>query len=908
MDGGRENLDALNTNLSPEKIMRKLIIFLLSAGFAAVAAGVELLDSTAWPESGPSFPGDWIAFTYGNASEVTLQPGKIARITAEQTGSGYIGKRSECELPAGTVVKVIGRYRTADLEIAKDGFVRVNVNFNERSERQMRRSIGMNLEPSDDWKPFSRELLLDVAAENCFAFFQMHKAKGTVEFTDLKVTAVTGKQGIIGQNTRIVWKEAEECMVGGSLSAHGRDIPDYYSGQGGYYLNNGKLTYRFKVEPEVDQQSLLPIERKYFIWGRIYGYRDRPRVEVLLNRKPIYSFQTENREKIVDGKSAGEYYWQRLGSFSSAGGAAELVLESPGRMFADALLFTDDSSYAPDRFEGRAESDSRLFTDLKIPVMIGPDYRTNSVSPDCVSPLTFLFVTPGNQPVIKPGTFQVRLPAGIKLHQVTSHWAGTNWKSRAAVPEFLRFRMAPEAGGKQLCRIELSYISLSVTLFLRAEASLNEPAVLEYSFEAESGSQPWEKLPLQIVSIPETTAFKTIRIGPGGQNFRGYYTDYPELFETCRRAGVNLLNPWHLYPGQYPDLWKDFSERASEYDIAIYGEYSPRLSTPPADERAEGPDGKPDRKPTLLTRPGSSWVQADLDRIAEMARYVDTIVIDDENTNMAGDRIDYRPEILAAFAGYRKERSLPPLEIPVVEMVKNQKMHPNEYAQWVDFKCEMMSRHYALYLEAARRHNPRARLIPQITSDRTPDELRRNSFWDYRKLLRHTDRISPMIYTYQGIRDSALVGDMAAMHNREAGQPVTVPTLLAEHSGFGQVLPAEKPMYKYQIWECLMERADTILFWNTSGFFNPVNLRYIAEGIRIAAPYEEFFLKGSPVEVKAPEWLRAKALRLNNRILVYAANYRNDPGKTGRITLPDGRMLEVDFTADRAGFHLVELK
>ncbi len=873
-------------------IMRKLIVFLLLAGFAAT--GAELVSSAEWPENGGEFPAGWSVNHYKTDSEIKLLPGRIVRISAAETASGYIGKRAKCELPAGTMVEATGRYRTRNLELAADGFVRVNVNFN-GNDQANRRAMGLNLTPSPEWKTFSRKLLLPVPLKEYFAFYQFYKGKGEVEFADLAVTASSDEPGSIAPNALVVWKEAEDCMTGGSISAHGRDIPGYFSGKGGYYLAGGKLTYRFQVKPEIDQQSLLPLERDYYIWGRIYGYRDCPGVKVSLDRKDIYEFTTRNTEREIDGKVDGQYYWQRLGAFRSGGASHELLLSTSGRLLADALVFTTDANYTPDKFEAR-ERGGDFFTDLKIPVMLNPDYAVNGIGQGFVSPLVFRFVTPDNKPVAQLGAMQIRLPAGVTLHGVTSQWAGLNWKGRA--PEFLTLKETAEADGRKSYDIGFSHISLSVTLFL--EATSAESVQLEYSFVMYGVNQPWSTVNLEPVRIADTPAFRQIRVGPAGENFRGFFTDYPGLPELCRRFGINLLNPWHLYPAQYPGLWQGFSAQAAANGIRIIGEHSPRLGAPPEDERAIGLDGKPDRKPSILVRPDSAWVKQDLDKIAELGKYVDTIVIDDENTNMAGDRIDYHPELLAMF------RESTGVTTPVREIVGDRQRYRREYEQWVDFKCEMMSRHYQLYLEAARRHNPNAKLIPQIVRDRSPEELRRSSFWDYRKLTRYVDRISPMIYTYQGIRDSALVGDTIAMHSRELGRPVAVPTLLSGHTGFGQVPTDEKPMYKYQLWECLMERADTVLYWNSAAFFNPVNLRHVADGIRTAVPYEEFFLKGTPVEISDhPDWLRIKALRLGKQLLVYAANYRNDRSLTATVTLPGGKKLDIDFKPDRARFYLI---
>ena len=87
-----------------------------------------------------------------------------------------------------------------------------------------------------------------------------------------------------------------------------------------------------------------------------------------------------------------------------------------------------------------------------------------------------------------------------------------------------------------------------------------------------------------------------------------------------------------------------------------------------------------------------------------------------------------------------------------------------------------------------------------------------------------------------------------------------------------------------------------------------LNLKYIAEGVDTALPYEEFFLKGKPVTLKhSPDWLRVRALELDGKLLIYYANYANDTGMTGTVILPDGRNIKVNFKKDRAGFILTKL-
>jgi hypothetical protein len=873
-------------------IKKIAIILILTAGVILPAR--ELFSCKGWlAGASTKAPKGWFFCDYNGKGKSVIEiiSGKICRISSSDIGMGYLGKRAACQLNAGMMVRISGRYRTGQIQFAQNGFARVNVKLNAKSkDKKKKYYIGFNLKPSKEWQSFKSEYILPGPVKDYFALFQFYRATGWIEFADLKLEIPENPSGIIKKDAIVVWKEAEDSLTGAGFSAYGNSIKDFFSGRGGYYSNAGHMQYRFKIKNEVDAKSLLDVERDYSIWGRIYGYIDQPAVTVRLDKKKIFYFTTKPNE--VNFK--GTYYWQRLGSFRSKGGVHELSIESTGRMLIDAFLFTDDKDYVPKRYEGKAVNRKNFIKDIKLPIMIQPAYRHNSVSPDVVSPIRFDFILGKGATKAQTGKVLLRIPDGIRLCGASSLWSGTDWKATPKA-KFLSWREIKHQNKIRFYEIDISFLANEFSVYIRAEAGTTGPQTMFYSFKCNGKLQEWTSLPLSVVKIPATTAFKTIRMGPCSRRFRYFYADFPDFFATCKQAGVNLINPWTLYPARYPKVWQHFKASAKKYNILIAGEISPlHHRTPPHDLRAVGLDGKQLYSLTLSATANHPWVKIGLNKIAELAKYVDYIVLDDEHTNYFGDRMDYHPKVLAEFA---ERCSISPKKI-----VKNKKKYQREYQQWIDFKCELNQRRIRLFAEAAAKVNPKVKILPQIVPAPTLKNAKEASFWDYTK-MGAAYHLCPMIYTYSGIKQSAQVGDWSKIYNQAAGRVAIWPTLLCEHSGFGNINPPEKPFIKYGIWEALMERARMIFFWEATGFFQPINLQYFSEAVRVAVPYENFFLDGEPIKLKTtPRRLRAKGLRLGNKYLLYAADYTNPKPLGGIVQLPDGNTIRIKFKADRAIF------
>ncbi|MDD2478937.1 MAG: hypothetical protein PHS31_03500 [Victivallaceae bacterium] len=278
------------------------------------------------------------------------------------------------------------------------------------------------------------------------------------------------------------------------------------------------------------------------------------------------------------------------------------------------------------------------------------------------------------------------------------------------------------------------------------------------------------------------------------------------------------------------------------------------------------------------------------------------LTVDDEHTNMLKDSVDYSPKMKKLFAEYIKTQGLD--YVDPISIVNNKKGYPQLYSAWIDFRCKMKVDLYHLYrasyLEGFASSGGKytfgkSMFIPQIVKDDSIAKTKINSFWDYKQLAEHSDYISPMIYTYQGIEGSDIVGNTIKMYHDYIGRKIIAPTLLVGHGGFGEIPLYQKPMIKYQIFESLMQQSKVIMFWAAPAPMDPLNLQFISDAIRQASPYEDIILNGNSVKLQTtPEWVRVNALQLNKQILVYVANYRNDVGHKIQVHLPSKAISVLD--------------
>lgn len=730
-----------------------------------------------------------------------------------------------------------------------------------------------------------------------------------------------------------VWREVEDIASNWGFSSwrpkEQGENPHWFSGRGAARQKEpGEFTWRFQIRSEVDEQTLQPITRTYYVHMRLYGFRQRPPITLHFDGSQIADFRTRKTEK-TDARgeyvSAGTFYWEPAGSFEAAGGQHAITAKVSGTgAWVDAILVTTDPSLRPVQLEARDTADASFFTDLRSHE-IHAQYRYNGVSRQLTCPVVFrpyplgrraFFVTREQQAV-----FHVVVPDPVEVVAVSSHFVGVRWKdSRAHKHVGLRSVGRPGLGERPATHyaIDVSYMGLDLLVYMRAGADGFEPGrVLKgrYWLDFDGDGQTPAELPLYLVDVPSAKPFKKIFIGPAGGTATCHWADYPQFTRAMQRVGMNLCNPWWLDArlADNADVVGPFLDQCRTDGIMVFDEHSPFFGTFGPHRKREPEDfavtrdGKRSRHPSLIV--GEATLGRSLARFRNIGAVgIQGVVIDDEAYNQRCDDIDYSERVKAAFREYLARHTDLAYEDPLA-IVERKAERPRLYEAWVDFKCRCVLERYKRYrdafeagLRAADTQHGRTFFIAQILRNKTPQESRTNTYWDYRLLAEHCTHISPMIYTYGGLAQSGTVGDVVEMYSEYVGRNIIAPTLLAGHLDFGEVRLPDKAMIRYEIIEALIHKAPGILFWNVAGTMNALNLAEIAKGIRLTQPYEDIFMDGRRFRALAatPPDTRVRALKLGPRLLVYVARYAGDAEAKATVCIEEGRVVRVlDVAAER---------
>lgn len=881
-------------------------------------------------------PEDWHFFTYDGKSKIYIpeenyKDNKTVCIESDNLkGQGYISQElTDLKISDKTSFKISGYYRTEDIGIDKDGKCFIEIKYNRLiKDKKLITHQQKELTPSEKWTYFEYVKDIEPPVNNLLFMALLYHCSGKIYFADISVTIQKNNSDSASKYV-YVWREAERLCLDFDCSSYKpqeyKDDINYFSGEGAVYNTKKKpFIWNFKEKSEVDPENLLPKENIYKIWLRLYGYRQMPLLNVAIDDKITASFKTRKTEKTdAQGEYAGggEFYWQEAGEFIGKGGNHQLKVSSDSSFGIDAIFITTDMSYRPSLFEAREIADKDIFTDIKSGPVIKSEYNVCGVSDKIVSPLTFKPQIPENTPVkIKngeaPAILHIDLPSCIDIKHVSSSWAGTSWnlKNRWG-NKFLTYK---KTAGKMIdnekydsYEIYLYYLWGDIFVFVQGrpgEFEYNKDKKCFYRLEYKGSKEKQEVLNIKTVELKQTPGFSEIFIGPAGKAFKSFFNEYPDITEAMTYTGINFVNVWNINIEKDKDQWIKFVQKCASIKIFTTGEFSPFCGTyaPTHDEDlAIDIDGKKTDKTSICLDMKGKTFQKNLTAITELLNNTGTgIFFDDENYNQQQDSIDYSERCKEMFKQYLAKKNTAYKD--PVEIVRNKNKDKELYGLWVDFKCDMVLERYKLfrkiYDESFKENTcftmfSKKFFVPQILKNKSPQESKENSYWDYKKLAEYSTHISPMIYTYQGVRDSHMVGDTIKMYNDYIGKNMIVPTLLAGHSGFGEIAVSEKKMLKYQIFESLMNKSPGIVYWESSAFFDPLNLSQISEAIRTVQPYEEFFLKGEPCgTIKiSPEWGRVIALQYKNEILIYVANYRNEADKKVIVTLSKPPLKIIDI-------------
>ena len=293
------------------KIHKIKWLVVIAVSVSNLVSAQELLINPNWEKIAKGQPASWRFFSYSGKSKVELSKVKhngrnVAEISSNRDSSqGYIGQMSKVNLPAGTVYKLSGWYKTKDFSFADTkGMLRLNfyVNYGSKDPAFPKKSTAVVLKPSGQWKRFEAVKSFPFPVKSLFSYFLAYHFKGQVSVSNLSIQAVKASSAMRSDRDYI-WREAEKIFPSAHCSNWGNQQKGYYSGKGGVIKTNGKLKWGFSIKPVNDADALTAKKRKWFVWLRLYGYRQKPEIKVLYKNKLIASFKTRANEK-VDAKGS----------------------------------------------------------------------------------------------------------------------------------------------------------------------------------------------------------------------------------------------------------------------------------------------------------------------------------------------------------------------------------------------------------------------------------------------------------------------------------------------------------------------------------------------------------------------------------------------------------------------------
>ena len=912
------------------------LCILLLAG--AVSHGAELLPNRDFSKSVNGIPAGWIFQKNRSNPVYKLLPaeGKIpasVKIVTGKNGSGFV----TCELlkpfPAGTNVTISGEYRTEDISFSKNGNILTNLvgRFDLKKDKQPRYWLNHFLKPAEKWTKFHKTGRIKYPVKSLRFNAGLNQAEGTIYFRNLSVDAVlpVNKPDL---KEDFVWCEAEDVDKIRPVGTIGfKNSPDFYSGRGAINTDKGNIDWTCQIQPVIDPVTLFPKERTWYLWARIYGYLESPRIRIFRNNK-FMSFVDTPANELTDAKGNyagdGTYIWVLCGEFKTTGGMHQISFRPAGRMGLDAWLMTTDKNFAPVKYEAKKFKQAPV-QDISAANIIKAENTYEGITDTMPLPVAFRIggkskKIAGNQ---KPAIFHFSLPADIAVKGVSSHWAGKNWnRPDRWGNKFLTWKKtaARTVNGQKYndYQVYLYYLcDNQYMIFLQADphALKSRPASLcEYYLESGSEKQFKESISLKHFSFKETRPFEKILIGPDSAPLQMMYYSYPDLFKTLRFCGFNHLGYWGS-TWEWKDFFDDFRNECYKNKVRLTVTV-PQYTGVKPHHRAVGLDGKriPVRLLTLAMTEKDAPIGETLERVRKTAACGVNVVFDDEMTNVVWDKMDYAPAVKKLFkewlAKEHKGIQYKEPELIVRDRLKDSAM----YRLWVDFKCSRVAYWYSLYrkafdegLKQAKGKYPAGMKPMMITCiqglmagrDGKPcpaEIMKEANYLDYRLLGKYCDIIEMMTYTYGGVKDSAIPGDKMALYNAWTGRNNTAPILLA--GGYGtEVTPENKVMLKYQVWESLMQKPKIIVFYSGATLFNAYNLLPVVEAIRIARPYEDFFVEGKPYrEMKGhSKRVRLTALQLGRKVLLYAANYANITGPVEKVTFPAVPKSVLDCAANK---------
>ena len=951
--------------------MKISIYLLLALLFVHTMVGDEFLTNADFHELKDGVPVGW-SFQQNETKPVFAveddgEGGKCVAIKGEKPNTtGLLIYSRPIELPVGATVTISGEYCA---EIASCNWaVPVLVSMMARGIYNSNKICAWaedRLQAEAKWTKFSFSYRMPYDVASLHLYASLRGSQGTVKYRRLSVQTKMPTH-VLAKGMELAWREVEDICKSNSPNDWGKEIAaDYFSGRGGVaFVPGKKFDWAFQIPQILDVDALTDVRRTWYVWTRVYGYLEQSRVFMENNGKFVSYMDVKANEKTdANGKYAGpgEYTWQLCGSFTTRGGNQHLTFKSEKRMMFDAVLITDDPDYAPVKYEAKDFPQAKI-VDISTRHAIRAEYVNEGVTDTITLPITFR-IAGQNMPLDTgkpPAVFHFSLPENIKVEALTSHFAGENWSVKSRWHgKYLTWKKtgSHQKHGRNYNDYEAYLYWLSSNqylIYVKADSKgfkQGDVSLCEYWLEHEGEKQLPEVIELKHIAIKPTSPFKNIHIGPAYVVFDMLYTSMPNCFDNMAACGFNYLGAFNNFHAWGEDGKENFAlfekmrdeaysrnfkvimncdiyKKIGEADLA-WGLNEKPLTAKNADKQ---------KIVSLAMDENSLPMQIAMKEIRELASLGISVELDDEMMNRMGDRIDYSPKTQELFRKWLAEnRRSVPYKSPV-EIVKNKANDPDMYNHWVDFKCSRMAYWYSLYRKAFEEGLAQAKgkypegqkpmMIACVDGAGTQCDTYRRimeiSYFDYKMLEKHLDYISVMAYSYGGVAEADKSGKAIEMYRDYMYDSAAFPILLA--GGYGCEIGADnKAMLKYEVLEALMLKCRVISFYAGATLFNAPTLAPVVEAIRIARPYEDFFLNGRRCRpyTSDSKWLRTLGLKLENKLLLYAANYRNNPSAKATIVFDEkirnvidcsnneklqikDNSIAIDFKNERGRLFLVE--
>lgn len=913
-------------------------------------------------------PQNWDCRNYGTGASFKLEridDRNVLKIELPELKDKAWLRQPFHPIKQGSLIKLSCRYKTSK-EYRTEYPLALFVELSRSKSIDGELSNRLYLKASPEWK-LAEKSFISSRSDLSVASLIAVKTSGGIFVDEIKAE-LCPQSNALNPEKQYIWKEAENTLNSrrATISKWNPEGKIEYSGKGALGCSASDLEWTFNVQEVIDAETLLPRPETYYLWMRVYGYLNRPKVKVELSQKngrmeKVGAFKTESTEKKDEkGKYAGpgDFYWQYVGPVTVTKGIYKLHARPSERFYCDALLLTNDKHYKPLLFEAREGGGKKTpsFKTLqkKDKVFIDSSYLQFGVTDKFSAPLNLKFsFQKGFKPdrgKENPAYVYAAFPNWVRVEGITSHWAGKDWKTSASADHLKLENLGEkEIEGKkyQLFRVSVYLLYSSLKFFIKASSSEPEKGKKEKAlFWVMDGKYESSKSAclLEMVKLGKAApAFKEIFIGPMGGHMRSFYRDYPGLPDALKYCGINIVNAWGgitMKKSDEVEVMKRFIGACNSSGIAVIDEISPGykyLKEKPV--YALKLDGeKSSRELALHLDKNTPYMQCFLNAISDIVKGgCSGLSLDDEVYNHGNDSIDYSPETVELFKKYLKEKHPDLTFIDPAEFVKSKEKHEKLYQEWIDFRCGRVLLWYKLYREsydkALEKYKSNSTFgkkyfIPVIVNA-APGTYKQRVLLDIPEIAKLSTHISPMIYTYYGIKDSGIVGKSIKRLKKLTGlkKNIIAPTLLAGHGGYGEIPENQIKMVKYEIYECLINQSPGVFFWEASGFLNPLVLRETMTALKTAVPYENIFLNGKPVKVDiAPSALNIDALKLQNKMLVYASNYNLNANLKARIEIPSYSIAKVtdleaksqlthsessfsiDFEKEKGRIFLLELK